>query len=162
GWWQNLSDGEYIAAKRLAVRLREFEVAFAACVEAAMQVPILAKKSMALRMAALYLKRLLNDFRSVWVMMRQGNTSQAGSIAASLFENALMIQCLAESEPRAIRLGNAPAAKWPWDKRAMCNFVIQDEAKRENTIPDPKAVDALYAQYSWLCEIKHTTLEYVT
>jgi hypothetical protein len=51
-------------------------------VEAGMQLPVLAKQdkgSLRLRISALYLKRMLNDVRSVWVMIRQGNTSQAGS-----------------------------------------------------------------------------------
>jgi hypothetical protein len=60
GWWQNLSDHEYFAGKKLADSLREFEIAFAACVEAGMEVPMLAtdgKNSMRLRISALYLKR---------------------------------------------------------------------------------------------------------
>jgi hypothetical protein len=44
----------------------------------------------------------------------------------------------------------------------MCNLVDQDRAKRENQKPDPKAADAHYAQYCWLCEIKHASLGYVT
>lgn len=165
GWWQNLSDHEYLATQRLAPSLREFETAFSACVEAGIEVPILAKrndKSLRLKIAALYLKRMLNDVRSMWVMIRQGNTSQAGSIAASLFENALLITCVAESEPRAVQLSKKPSDKWPWDKKTMCNFVNQDLAKRQNTKADQKAADAHYFQYSCLCAIKHPTLEYVT
>jgi hypothetical protein len=82
GWWQSLSDHEYFAGKRLSSLLREFDIAFGACVEAGMQLPVLAKQdkgSLRLRISALYLKRMLNDVRSVWVMIRQGNTSQAGS-----------------------------------------------------------------------------------
>jgi hypothetical protein len=105
---------------------------------------------------------MLNDVRSVWVMMRQGNTSQAGSIAASLFENALLIHCLAENEARAFKFSKTPSETWPWSKRAMCNFVNQDDATRENRKPDPTVADAHYQHYSWLCEIKHATLAYVT
>ena len=163
GWWQRLSDHEYFASKRLASLLREFEIAFGACVEAGMEVPMLAKQdkgSLRLPICALYLKRMLNDVRSVWLMMRQGNTSQAGSIAASLFENALLIQCLAENEPRAIKFRKAQANKWPWAIRQMCIFANQDMAAREKRKPDPKGADAHYAHYSWLCGIKHATLAY--
>jgi hypothetical protein len=163
GWWQSLSDHEYFAGKRLASLLRELDVAFGACVEAGMEVPMLVKQdqgSIRLSICALYLKRMLNDVRSVWVMIRQGNTSQAGSIAASLFENALLIQCLAENEARAVKFSNAPSDDWPWKKRQMCNFVNQDEAEREKQKPDPKVADAHYAHYSWLCGIKHATLSY--
>ena len=162
GMWQKLSDHEYYASKRLASLLREFDIAFGACVESGMEVPWLAKHDNSLRLGicALYLKRMLNDVRSVWVMIRQGNTSQAGSIAASLFENALLIQCLAENETRAIKFSKAPMDKWPWSKRAMCNFANEDEAKRENIKPDPKAAHAHYTQYTWLCGIKHATLGY--
>ncbi len=165
GWWQNLSDHEYFAAKKLAQLLREFEIAFAACVEAGMEGPMLARQernSVRLRICALYLKRMLNDVRSMWLMIRQGNTSQAGSIAASLFENALLIECLAENEARAVRFSQSPTEMWPWDKRAMCNFVNQDTARRENRKPDQRTADAHYQHYSWLCEIKHPTLSYVT
>jgi hypothetical protein len=164
GWWQSLSDHEYFAGKRLTSRLREFDIAFGACVEAGMEVPMIAKQeanSIRLQICALYLKRMLNDLRSVWVMMRQGNTSQAGSIAASLFENALLIQCLAENEARAIKFGKAPLDAWPWSKRAMCNFVNEDSAKRQNKRTDPKDAIAHYTHYTWLCDIKHATLAYV-
>jgi len=164
GLWQTVSDLEYYAQKRLAPQLRRFDIAFGACVEAGMQVPTLAKQAnnfLRSKICALYLKRMLNDVRSVWLMIRQGNTSQAGSIAASLFENALLIICLAEKEDRAIRFSKVPSGAWPWSKRAMCNMVNQDCAKRENKQPDPKGSDWHYQQYTWLCEIKHATLEYV-
>ena len=168
GWWQSLSDDEETSqANGSASLLREFDIAFGACVEAGMQLPVLAKGlqdkgSVRLRISALYLKRMLNDARSVWVMIRQGNTSQAGSIAASLFENALLIQCLAEDEARAVKFSKAPRDKWPWSKRAMCNLVDQDRAKRERQKPDPTSAAAHYEQYCWLCEIKHASLGYVT
>ncbi len=72
GWWQTLSDHEYFAAKKLAPSLRELETAFSACIEAGMEVPMLAKDNRAssrLRISALYLKRMLNDVRSVWLMI---------------------------------------------------------------------------------------------
>jgi hypothetical protein len=164
GWWQSLSDHENLAGKRLAPLLREFDIAFGACVEAGMLLPVLAKQdkgSLRLRLCALYLKRMLNDVRSVWVMIRQGSTSQAGSIAASLFENALLIQCLAENEARAAKFSKAPPDRWPWSKRGMCDLADQDRAKREKNKPDPKAAAAHYKQYCWLCEIKHASLGYV-
>lgn len=165
GWWQSLSDHEYFAGNRLASLLREFDGAFGACVEAGMEVPMLAKpgkNSLRLRICALYLKRMLNDVRSVWVMMRQGYTSQAGSIAASLFENALLIQCLAENEARAVKFSKVPLGEWPWSKRSMCRFVNEDEAKRENRKLDPTTAEAHYAHYNWLCQIKHATLGYAS
>jgi hypothetical protein len=164
GWWQTQSDHEYFAAKKLDPLLRDFESAFSACIEAGIDVPILAKcdpKSLRLQISALYLKRVLNDLRSVWLMIRQGNTSQAGSIAASLFENALLIQCISENEAKAIRMAKTPTAKWPWDIKTMCRFVNDDDAKRKNRVPDQAVADAHYAHYSWLCQIKHPTLGYV-
>lgn len=161
GFWQKLEDNEYFATKKLTAPLREFELAFAACVEAGIDVPILAKRepnSIRLQICGLYLKRMLNDLRSVWVMMRQGNTSQSGAIAASLFENALMIQVLAENEERAIRLNKKPSGKWPWDKKSMCEIVENDEAKREKRKVNAEASAAHYIHYTWLCQIKHTTL----
>lgn len=165
GWWQSLSDHEYFAGKRLGSLLREFDIAFGACVEAGMEVPMLAnqdKNSWRLRICALYLKRMLNDVRSVWVMIRQGNTSQAGSIAASLFENALLIQCLAENEVRAVKFSKTPLGTWPWTKKKMCGFVEEDAAKRQSRKLDPATAEAHYTHYTWLCQIKHATLAYVT
>jgi hypothetical protein len=161
GWWQSMSDHEYFAGKRLASLLREFDIAFGACVEAGMEVPMLAKQekgSLRLPICALYLKRMLNDVRGVWVMMRLGYTSQAGSIAASLFENALLIQCLSENEERAVKFSKSPSGKWPWSKQSMCRFLEEDEAKRENRKSDQKTAEAHYAHYTWLCQIKHATV----
>jgi hypothetical protein len=164
GWWQSLSDYEHNAIKEMGGVMRDYEAAFGACMDSGVKVPVLAKTdegSLRLPICALYLKRMLNDFRSVWVMIQRGNTAQAGSIASSLFENALLIQCLAENEERAVRFNKTPAGRCPWNVRTMCGFINGDNAKRTGSAPSKEVEKAMYEQYSWLCQIKHPTLECV-
>src|SRR5262249_19786505 len=107
GCWQMLEDLEHFAARKMKEQLGCFEAAFSLCAEAGAEVPTLAHAqhgSLRLKFSALFLKRVLNDLRSVWIMLIRGYTSQAASVAASLFENSLAVQCIAGHNGRASRL----------------------------------------------------------
>jgi hypothetical protein len=162
GWWAVLPELEHTAKSRIQGTLDAFEPAFRLCADLGVQVPALPTdkpRTESAKLSALFLKRVLNDLRGVWVLLNTGYPSQAASIAASLFENAAIIQCIAGNEARAAKVSKNPFDKLPWDNAQMCKFISVDEAKRgEVTAVNTEAWKYLYGQYCWLCEIKHPTL----
>jgi hypothetical protein len=103
---------------------------------------------------------VLNDLRSIWLLIKSGYTSQAASIAASLFESTLVIKLVANNEHRAKKFdGRSWEEELPWRVDEMCRENAKDEANRgESKITFDEAWKIDYSQYRWLCEIKHTTL----
>jgi hypothetical protein len=159
GFWSSLTDFEHIAAKRLQDELRIYDKEFCRCAEAGMQVTALPhshRGSLRLKLSALFLKRILNDLRGVWLLLKSGYTSQAAAIAASLYENALAVQCIADNDKRALDLEKSTSGALPWNIAMMCKFVTGDEKNKKQDYD--KIWKSLYGQYAWLCEIKHPTL----
>ena len=162
GCWQQLKDLEHFAGRKLKEQLGYFEAGFSLCAEAGAEVPTLAhsqRGSLRLKFSALFLKRMLNDLRSVWIMLIRGYTSQSASVAASLFENSLAIQCIVGDDGRALRLSRDPSGELPWAVAEMCRMIINDE-KANGNLGSKGAGDwrVLYSHYVWLCGIKHPTL----
>lgn len=162
GCWQQLKDLEHFAERKLKEQLGHFEAGFSLCAEAGAEVPTLAhpqRGSLRLKFSALFLKRMLNDLRSVWIMLIRGYTSQAASVAASLFENSLAIQCVAGDDGRALRLSREPSGELPWGVAEMCRMITADEtAKGASGGKGAGDWRVLYSHYVWLCGIKHPTL----
>jgi hypothetical protein len=163
GQWNNLEDLEFAAKERLSKELSGYGKAFGLCAEAGIEVTCLDHDNRGcerLMLSALFLKRVLNDLRGVWLLLSCGYTSQAASIAASLYENALAARCIAISDERASKLKNCTLGQLPWSKKEMCKIITQDEMDRgEASLSHEDGWKLLYGQYSWLCEIKHPTLQ---
>ena len=87
-------------------------------------------------------------------MLNRGYTAQAATISSALFENALAGQCISGSDKRANQLNSEGIGKVPWDVAAMYRIV----ARIGNSAPLPTDWEPLYAQYVWLCQIKHPTM----
>jgi hypothetical protein len=129
GFWDTLQEVEYHAEKSLCKKLADYEDGFRLCVETGVQVTTLKhtnRGALQLKCAALFLKRLLNDLRTIWLMLNHGYTSQAASVSASLFENALVVQVVSKNKDRALKLQAAASEKLPWDVAAMCKMVESD------------------------------------
>ena len=164
GHWQTLADKEFYAEGTLERDLNEFAPAFSACVDAGVEVTFLGRTNRGtqrLKISAMFLKRMLNDLRSVWLMLCRGYTSQGASIAASLFENALAIQFICENENRAIQFKQDKSGELTklWPVAEMCRHAVM--AEDGTSTPDKNAWKNLYVQYVWLCQIKHPTLRQV-
>jgi hypothetical protein len=156
GCWQVLNKLEHNARLTICDQLKDFEIAFGLCLEAGVEAPTLphsARGALRLKLSALFLKRVLNDLRSVWLMLNQGYTAQAAVIATSLYENALAIQCVAGDDALAKKLDDEKTGELPWGISEMCKIIL----KKENP-KDDEAWKPLYAQYVWLCSTKHPTL----
>jgi len=96
GLWDALATLELSSAPKIAKALKPFSRPVTDCYECGVEVPTLSgkhKNTADLRVAGLFLKRVLNDLRATWDLLLLGYTSQAGSVAAAAFENTLIISC---------------------------------------------------------------------
>ena len=168
GLWDALDEMEPSARIKLAPSLAPFEKALRPCYEAGVEAPTLSASRHAeedVRCAALFLKRCLNDLRATWLLVRGGYTSQAASIAASLWENALVVSVDAGRTAEIQELRNAGDGEIPWKPillaQKLANLWQEDALRKSQPFPDSereKAWQEVYSAYKWLCQIKHPTV----
>ncbi len=159
--WNRLDGLEIAAQANLSDQLRLFEAPYRNTYEAGIIAPVLRANALIeadVRCAALHFKRVLNDFRSVWLLLRNGYTSQAASIAASLYENALGTVCLTISSKHVETYLASESGELPWSPIAMAKMVVEHEGKVPGTKVFEDGWRSLYAHYVWLCQTKHPTI----
>lgn len=164
GAWMRLDELERRAAGRISNQLSAFEEPFRDSYEAGVIVPVLRAKGLAVldvRCAALFFKRALNDLRGVWLLLRSGYTSQAASVAASLYENALATICLTQSNDNIADFRTKPDGELPWSPTEMAKMVVHGEGKTPHAKDYENGWRSLYAHYVWLCQIKHSNRQSV-
>jgi len=168
GLWLALSAVELADSPKIAKMLKPFHKPVADCYECGVEVPTLPtlsnqERTEDIRVAGLFLKRLLNDLRAVWNLLLLGYTSQAGSVAAAAFENALIVSCVAGNIQRAEKLLSS-AGNSPWQVANLCKMFThqlkgsKQAEKTSSALEDESYWKALYAQYRWLCKVKHPTI----
>src|SRR5437879_3671711 len=148
--WLRLGELEHFANKKLSGQLSAFEGPFRDTYEAGIIVPVLRANGLAIldvRCAALFFKRVLNDLRSVWLLLRTGYTSQAASVAASLYENSLAATCLLQSNDNIADFHADPHEEIPWSVTDMAKMVAQGEGKKPQTKEFENSWRAFYAHY---------------
>lgn len=158
GSWDGLTHLEHSATHTLAVQLEAFEAAFRDTYKAGLIVPVLRAKGRSIvdvKCAALFFKRVLNDLRGVWVLLHKGYTSQAASVAASLYECALATICLTHSKENIRAFEAEPHGKIPWKPMKMAQMVVRAEGKAPPSKDYENGWRSLYSHYVWLCQIKH-------
>lgn len=160
GAWERLNSLELKARKTVTSQLRLFEKPFEDAYEAGLIAATLREKrkpSVDVKFGAIYFKRVLNDLRGVWSLLRNGYTSQAASVAASLYESALATICLLQNDKNAEALKQHPHGEVPWGPKVMAKMVVRGEGRSDGTKEFENAWRALYGHYVWLCQIKHAT-----
>lgn len=168
GLWDALSALELASTPKIAKMLKPFAQPVTDCYECGVEVPTLSCKhenTKDMRVAGLFLKRLLNDLRAVWNLLLLGYTSQAGSVAAAAFENALIISCVAGNIRRTEEFLNCKAGGLPWSVAELCKIYtrqLKEESKKSGRtsahLEDETYWEALYSLYMWLCKLKHPTI----
>jgi len=154
GFWSALSGLELASSPKIAEMLKPFLQPITDCYECGVEVPTLPcrrETTKDIGVAALFLKRSLNDLRATWNLALLGYTSQAGAVAAAAFENALAISCVAGSISRAEQFLKSKSGL-PWSVASLCGM----HARR--TTEDENYWKVLYSQYEWLCKVKHPTI----
>lgn len=154
GLWNALSLLELASSPKIAEMLKPFVRPITDCYECGVEVPTLPCKHETTKdigVAALFLKRSLNDLRATWNLLLLGYTSQAGSVAAAAFENALAISCIAGSINRAEQFLKSKTGL-PWSVANLCRMQASQTKEGENYWK------ISYSQYKWLCQVKHPTI----
>lgn len=113
--------------------------------------------------AALFLRRTLIDLRSVWLLARSGYTSQAVTVASTLFEHSLVVCVVAGSPEQYVRLRDREVTKNPWNARELCQLYAKgfraQGAAAGLTLTDEqekRIADGRYEKtYEKLCRLKH-------
>ncbi len=168
GFWNALTLLELAESPKIGEMLKHFSQPITDCYECGMEVPTLScrrEKTKGIAISALFLKRLLNDLRATWNLILLGYTSQAGSVAAAAFENALIINCLAGNVRRAEKMWKHKSGGSPWSTATLCKMYAylskQEDEKSGKVLSDQEydtQTEMMYALYQWLCKVKHPTL----
>lgn len=168
GLWDACSSMESTARTLVADQLKPFENVVRTLYAAGVQAPTLPSErtsEMDMLIAALFLKKALNDFRSAWLLLHLGYTSQAAAVVASLFENSLAVTYIAGQQQSVDDLRSCNEDELPWKIIEMAQGLArkwQAEAQLEGKKFEESDYEAswmrIYAGYKWLCKIKHPTL----
>jgi len=164
GCWERLEALEASARGRISTQMQAFDDAFRLTYEAGIIVPVLRANGLGVldvRCASLFFKQTLNDLRAVHNLLLCGYTSQAASVAAALFENALATHCLTHSQANIDSLLNSENGELPWSTMQMTKMVSLAEGKKEGSHDYENSWRSLYAHYVWLCQCKHPTMQTV-
>jgi hypothetical protein len=131
-WWEALPHIEKLTSEQLSDKLTSWEQTVQKTVEAGMKSPLVVgerKGEIDLQISSLFLKKTIMDLRCVWLLISQGYTSQAAAIAASLYENALVVICLAGSPERAKELQNTKYGDLPWSVTQLAKMATKKTLK---------------------------------
>lgn len=170
--WAQLPDLEAMSQATVDASLKGWEELVIACLEAGMLAPMVpTSKPMDTRLvtAAPFLKCALDDLRATWILIHRGYTAQAASVAASLFENALVAAVIAGSTDLANQAKKSKDGEIPWGAKELCQL----DAKREMAISKVNGKPYTqkmyeddwtisYFHYKWLCQVKHPTWQAAT
>lgn len=165
GFWRILTRLEASQSEKIVTDLKFVEQSVIDCYECGIEVPTLpnmGKRTDDIKIAALFLKRCLNDLRALWNLLVMGYSTQAGTIAAALFENALIINCVLSNSKRAAELRRSQSGHIPWTVADICKYHILEINSADNSSKDIEYQTAcLYAHYVWLCMLKHPNMQSV-
>ena len=159
GFWLALSTVELTDSPKIAKMLKPFHKPVTDCYECGVEVPTLSckrEKRLDIGVTGLFLKRILNDLRATWNLLLLGYTSQAGSVAAAAFENALIIDCVAGNISRAKKMLANKSGGSPWPVADLCKmyacYTIEEEIKTGKPISEQEKETywkVLYSQYEY-------------
>lgn len=160
GVWERLDKIEFGTIERFGGLLADFSLVFKDAYDVGYLVPTLRPARLPvldLSFAKLFLKRVLNDLRVVWLLLLSGYTSQAASVAASLYESALASICLTLHQKNIDKFGSTSNGQIPWNKAEMAKMVARASKKVASDAEREKLWKASYRHYTWLCDIKHAS-----
>ncbi len=170
--WAQLPDLEAMSQTTVDAGLRGWEELVIACLEAGMLAPMVPNsKPMDIRLvtAAPFLKCALDDLRATWLLVHRGYTAQAASVAASLFENALVAAVIAGSTDLANQARKSKDGEIPWGAKELCQLDTKREMAISKTNGKPYTQKMYeddwtisYFHYKWLCQVKHPTWQAAT
>lgn len=169
--WKLLDDIENAVKDQVSSSFSEWQAVVRVCEEAGMLAPMVPSKNsgaLSLVAAGPFLKRALNDLRAVWLLIERGYSTQAASVAASLYENALTAAAIAGDDKLAQEAKKTKYAEIPWTPKQLAQLnarremAIQEKSGHKSSAKEYEdAWTISYFNYKWLCQIKHPTWQAV-
>jgi len=164
GLFRRILKMEFVSRVKISKQLNDYNMLIEELIELGTEVVTIKGKSNApinLVVAGLFLKRILKDMRCIRELLEMGYSAQAACIAASLFENSLVIIISARDVERAKLVWESKGDSEkdiPWKVIKMCEMSalrdsvnLDSDRLRYKTLCD-------YISYKWLCRLKHPTL----
>lgn len=169
-YWNYLARLEVGAIDRSFEDLKPWDSLAEDCMNLAIKAPFLKGKnsgSKSIKLSAAFLKRTMSDFRGAWLLINWGYPYQAACVAASLYENALVVNCLVECQDLADEVLLNKNGDVPWGAQKLCKMAAYKDLY--GSIPDEFPNDdefntawkMCYHNYKLLCKMKHPTLQQV-
>ncbi|WP_413491997.1 hypothetical protein [Morganella psychrotolerans] len=169
-YWNYLAHLEVGAIDRSFEDLKPWDSLAEDCMNLAIKAPFLKGKNSntkPIKLSAAFLKRSMSDFRGAWLLINWGYPYQAACVAASLYENALVVNCLVERQDLTDEVLNNKNADVPWGAQKLCKMAAHKDLY--GNIPDKfpnneefnLAWKLCYHNYKLLCKMKHPTLQQV-
>lgn len=170
-YWNYLARLEVDAIERNYEDLKPWDTLAENCMNLAIKAPFLNSlnsKAKSIHLAAAFLKRTMSDFRGTWLLLNWGYPYQAACVAASLYENALVVNCLVDRQDLVNEVLNNKNADVPWSAQKLSKMAAHKDLY--GNIPDnfPETDEKFnlawklcYHNYKLLCKMKHPTLQQV-
>lgn len=169
-YWNYLGRLEVGAIDRSFEDLKPWDSLAEDCMNLAIKAPFLKGKNAnakSIKLSAAFLKRTMSDFRGAWLLINWGYPYQAACVAASLYENALVVNCLVERQDLADEVLHNKNGDVPWGAQQLCKMATHKDLY--GNIPDKFPNDEkfnlawrlCYHNYKLLCKMKHPTLQQV-
>ncbi|EKO3807830.1 MULTISPECIES: hypothetical protein [Vibrio] len=169
-YWNYLARLEVGAIDRSFEDLKPWDSLAEDCMNLAIKAPFLKGKNSdtkSIKLSAAFLKRTMSDFRGAWLLINWGYPYQAACVAASLYENALVVNCLVERQDLADEVLLNKNGDVPWGAQNLCKMAAHKDLY--GNIPDKFPNDdkfntawkMCYHNYKLLCKMKHPTLQQV-
>ena len=169
-YWNYLARLEVGAIDRSFEDLKPWDSLAEDCMNLAIKAPFLKGKNSgtkSIKLSAAFLKRTMSDFRGAWLLINWGYPYQAACVAASLYENALVVNCLVERQDLADEVLLNKNGDVPWGAQKLCKMAAHKDLY--GYIPDKFPNDDMfntawkmcYHNYKLLCKMKHPTLQQV-
>lgn len=166
--WNRCSYSEVIASETFGAILEQFENAFKNCYESGVEATsfkFTRSNAEDMKMASSFLKRSLTDFRAIWLLTTLGYTSQAASVAATLYEHSLVVVVLAGNPENEKIIKKSASGDAPWKPRELAKMAVNIERKENQSCGQKKdnahyeqRIKEIYYFYKYLCKTKHPTL----
>lgn len=170
-YWDFLSYMEVAAIDKNHTHLKPWDSLAKDCMAFSIQVPFLKgkeKSRYSLKIAATFLKRSMSDFRGVWLMLNWGYPYQAACVAASLYENSLIVNCISDRDDLAKIVATSKNGDIPWGAKKLSSMSAEKDIYGKITGLKRKEKDfervhnLCYRNYKWLCKIKHPTMQQIS
>ena len=170
-YWDYLPHLEAMAIDHSLIELKEWDLLAEKCMTLAIKAPLIQGQGSnheANKLASAFLKRSMSDFRSIWLLIKWGYLYQAACVAASLYENSLVVECIVGRKDLADKILNNKNQDVPWSAVQLSKMAAYKDLYGDipNKLPDSdKEFDLTwklcYHNYKLLCKMKHPTLQQV-